>query len=354
MSATTAIEPESPPREPLRRRLRGPALVLIGLAVIDLAVLANRDTWDRHSPDDYAERIEGCRAEPREFVLVGGSPVSEGLDPAVIRGVAWRGESLTNGYAIGLPGGTTTDFYFAVKRACPTPPKLAVYGITASDMNDRRNEPHGPHSLMSVADVWDLVDTRPDAAEWAVRHFLRGRASRAWSAYHHRHGIRMAAALAADEWFPDCCPEATRQARELRGYSDKLRAGTGYAPAAGFEYRRYDVVKANDYPQPPFNFLDEYRTGSHLKYLHRLLDWTAANGTDLVLVDMPVTADLEARYPAAVAEYRGRLAEVEAGRRVTVVRADRDTVGLTDADFADIIHLNQIGARSCPRGCGVG
>ena len=60
---------------------------------------------------------------------------------------------------------------------------------------------------------------------------------------------------------------------------------------------------------------------------------------------MPVTADLEAKYAAAVAEFRTRLAEVESRRGVKVVRATRDAVGLGDGDFADLIHLNHIGAK---------
>ncbi|MCZ2340819.1 MAG: hypothetical protein LC104_03365 [Bacteroidales bacterium] len=337
---------DTPPSisESFFQRLRGPFVVLCGLVLLDLAVLAFRDTWERHSPDGYAERVRGCAAQPRDFVLVGGSPVSEGLDPAILQGVSWRGETLQSGYAVGLPGGTTTDYYFATVHACPTPPKLLVYGITASDMNDRRNEPHGIHSLMSFRDMADLCHTRPDAAEWATRHYVQVRIGDIWSAFRYRHGIRMAAARFVEERVPGACPDAAREAQELHGYSQKLRAGTGYAPAQGFEYRHYDQVKANHWPQPPFTFLDRYTTGSHLRYLCRLMDWSKAHRTELVLLDMPVTADLEAQYPAAMAAYRRRLADVEADSSVIVLRADRATVGLTDADFADIIHLNRVGA----------
>lgn len=334
-----------PPDETRFHRVRGPLLVLCGLVVLDLAVLAFHDTWERHSPDDYAERVRGCAVEPRDFVLVGGSPVSEGLDPAIVQGVSWRGETLKSGYAVGLPGGTTTDFYFATVDACPTPPKLLVYGITASDMNDRRNEPHGVHSLLSIRDMLDLTRTRPDAAEWATRHYVQARIGDCWSTFRYRHGIRMAAARLTEEYLPGACPEALREANELRSYSEKLRAGTGYAPAQGFEHRHYDQVKANNWPQPPFAFLDRYSTGSHVRYLDRLIDWSEAHRTEIVLLDMPVTADLETQYPDALAEYQRRLAEVETRRSVVVLRADRNTVGLADPDFADIIHLNRTGAQ---------
>lgn len=319
--------------------------MLLALVGIDLAVTAERDRWERFSPDDYTERVRGCAASPRDFVLVGGSPVAEGLDPAVVAGGAWRGEPLGSGYAVGLSGGTTTDFYFALTHACPTPPRLVVYGVSVSDMNDSRNEPHGPHSLLTWGDLGDVVRTRPDAGEWATRHFVQGRLGRGWAAFRYRHGVRMWAAATADEVFPGCCPVSAAEARANLAHSAAIRAGSGYAPFAGFADRRYDIVKATNAPQAPFGFLDKYRTGSHVKYVDRILDWAAGRGSAVVLVDMPVAADLEAKYPAAVAEYRGRLAEIEARRGVTVVRATRDAVGLDDSHFADLIHLNRTGAK---------
>lgn len=337
------------PHPPARRRvwpyLRTPAAVLAALAALDLAVLASADTWDRHSPDDYAARLAGCRRVPRDFVFVGGSPVSEGIDPDVVAGVRWRGKALTTGYALGLPGGTTSEFYHAVKNGSPTPPTLLVYGITASDLNDSRHEPHGPASLMTAGDAADWAAARPDSREWVVRTYAREKLARAWSLYRYRHGIRMWAALRAEEAIPWSCPEAAREARELREYADALRGGNGYAPAAGFVTRRYDVVKEVKAPLPPFTFLDRYRTGSHLTCLHRLIRWAGDRGTDFVLLDMPVTADLEAQHPAAFAEYRAILKDLEEQAGVTVIRAHRDVVGITDAGFADTIHLNGVGAR---------
>lgn len=329
---TTAL----PARTPLGRKLRTPALVFAALLGLDFLIAANRDVWERYSPDDYAERVRGCAAFPRDFVAVGGSPVAEGIDPALIG---------TNGYAIGLSGGTTTDMYYALTHACPTPPRVVVYGVSVSDMNDSRNEPHGPHSLMTWGDLAECVRTRPDVAEWETRHFLQARLGRCWAAFRYRHGIRMWAAATADEAFPGCCPVSAKEARDGRTLSDALRTGNGYVPTAGFAFRQYDNVKATNAPQPPFGFLDKYRTGSHLKYVDKMLDWANERGSDIVLVEMPVTADLEAKYAAAVAEFRTRLAEVESRRGVKVVRATRDAVGLGDGDFADLIHLNHIGAK---------
>jgi hypothetical protein len=324
--------------------LRTPSYVLLALVGIDLLVRAFADTWERHSPDDYTARLDGCRTRPRDFVFVGGSPVSEGIDPAVIAGVRWQGRVLDDGYALGLPGGTTSEFYHAVKHGCPTPPALLIYGITASDLNDNRHEPHGPASLMTAGDVAEWADSRPESRDWVVRAFTREQAAKAWALYRYRHGIRMWAALRADALFPGSCPAAAGEAAELRSYADALRSGNGYAPAAGFVNRRYDTVKAVNAPLPPFTFLDRYKTGSHLKYLHRLTRWAADRGTTLVLLDMPVTADLEAKHTTAFAEYRDILAGLDR-EGLTVIRAHRDVVGITEAGFADTIHLNGVGAK---------
>jgi hypothetical protein len=331
-------------RTTLWPRLRAPTYLLLALLGIDLLIRTTADTWDRHSPDDYAARVNGCRQQARDFVFVGGSPVSEGIIPDVIAGVCWNGRMLDTGYALGLPGGTTSEFYHAVKHACPTPPTLLVYGITASDLNDSRHEPHGPASLMTVGDVASWAAARPDSREWVLRTFLREKAGQAWALYRYRHGIRMWAAIQADAVFPGSCPDTIREAAELRAYANALHSGNGYAPAAGFVTRRYDVVKAVNAPLPPFTFLDRYKTGSHLTYLHRLIGWAEDRGTALVLVDMPVTADLEAQHPAAFAEYRRLLAEIEQAG-LPVIRAHRDRVGITDAGFADTIHLNGVGAQ---------
>jgi hypothetical protein len=155
----------------------------------------------------------------------------------------------------------------------------------------------------------------------------------------------MAAALQADALLPGCSPEAVREATELREHAADLATGRGYAPLKGYTLTRYDQLKAAGVPPPPFRYLNRFRTGSHLKYLHKLADWCAEHGVELVLVDMPVTADLEARYAAEFAEYRARLAEVERERGLIVIRGARGGAGLTDAHFADLIHLRQEGCH---------
>jgi hypothetical protein len=331
-------------REPFLRRHR--TMVLFAALLVGTDVLIGRfaAVWDRHSPDDYAARVTACAREPRDLVFVGGSPVAEAIDPDRVAGVVRGGRPLASVYAVGLSGATTSDVYHAVLRACPTPPRVLVYGVTASDLNDARHEPHGPHSLMTWGDLAGWVRLRPEAAEWAVRHFVQSRAGDVSNLFRYRHGIRMWATCRAEEAFPGSSPEAFREADELRERAGALATGNGYAPARGFAVGRYDAVKAAGLPPQDFPYLRKYRTGSHLKYLHRLVEWCAAGGTELVLLDMPVTADLEARFPAEFAEYRGRLAELERDRGVTVVRLTREAAGLTDAEFADVIHMNRAGA----------
>ncbi|MFO0799045.1 MAG: hypothetical protein U0804_16375 [Gemmataceae bacterium] len=337
--ATVVVVP--PAREGFLRRHRTLVYFAALLLLTDVVIGRFADVWERHSPDDYAARVSACAREPRDLVFVGGSPLAEGIDPGRVAGVVRDGRELRSSYAVGLSGATTSDVYHAVLRACPTPPRVLVYGITATDLNDGRHEPHGPHSLMTWGDWIDWVRLRPESAEWVSRHFLQGRAARVSALVQYRHGIRMWAACRAEEVFPGQAPEAFREADELRERAELLRSGSGYVPARGFAAGRYDAAKAAGVSPQAFAFLQNYRTGSHLKYLHRLIDWCSAGGTELLLLDVPVTADLEAAYPAAFAEYRARLAELERDRGVRVVRP---AAGLTDADFADVIHLNRAGA----------
>jgi hypothetical protein len=338
-------------------RHRTVCLFVVFLVTADWLIGRAADRWESHSPDDYAARVTGCKSRPQDLVILGGSPVAEGFDPAVLAGTGWPGGPLTHAYALGLSGGTTSDFYHAVLRACPTPPRVLVYGITASDVNDARHEPHGPYSLMTPGDVATWVRLRPDAAEWVVRHYALGKLGQVSSLWRYRHGIRMWAATEGDRLLPGSCPASFSEADELREYADALRGGSGYAPLRGFRAGNFAAVKAAGKVPAEFPYLNRYRTGSHLKYLHRLIDWCESNGVSLVLVDMPVTADLEAMHAAAFAEYRGRLAELEMKRLeepqlsgvYSVIRATRDEVGLTDAHFADLIHLNPVGARTLSR-----
>jgi len=328
------------------RRFRVLGIFVIGLIAFDLLILSFQETWERHSPDEYAERVRGCRKQRRDVVFVGGSTVAEGIDPGSIMGIVWRGTPLYDAYAVGLSGGTTSDIYFAVTHACPTPPKLLVYGITASDINDSRHEPHGPHSLMDRQDVRDWRETRPDAAEWVTRHYLRGKLANSWATMRYRHGIRMWAASEADSLVPGSCPETMAEARRQLDMSRGLRTGNGYVPTQWFASRAYSTMKTGGWVAPPFEYLARYRTGSHLKYLHRLIDWCEAHGTTLVLVDMPRTTDLEQRHPTEFAEYQQRLIEISRERNVLVLRADSARTGLDDRHFADLIHMNREGAMT--------
>ncbi|HEY8504956.1 MAG TPA: hypothetical protein VIL46_10265, partial [Gemmataceae bacterium] len=209
---------------------------------------------------------------------------------------------------------------------------------------------HGPYSLMGWGDLLAWLRARPESAEWVTRHFLQARLADCWHLFRYRHGIRLWAAAEVEDLWPGSFPEAATEARVNLAYSHAMRHGNGYAPNAAFVRRRYDQMKAAGFRQDRFHFLEKYRLGSHLKYLHRMIDWAEANGTDLVLVDMPVTADLEEKlYPDAFRQYRAALAEVERARGVRVLWASRAAVGLGDRHFSDMIHLNGDGAARLSR-----
>jgi hypothetical protein len=52
----------------------------------------------------------------------------------------------------------------------------------------------------------------------------------------------------------------------------------------------------------------------------------------------------ERLYPREYAQYRSVLASTAAQRGIPLITARRLDVGLSDADFSDLIHLNATGA----------
>lgn len=66
---------------------------------------------------------------------------------------------------------------------------------------------------------------------------------------------------------------------------------------------------------------------------------------EVVLFDVPVPPDLDrVHYPREYAAYRAALSAVARERGVRLLSATPEAIGLTDADFADAIHLNSDGA----------
>jgi hypothetical protein len=341
----TAAEP------PLRRglttwaRYRVILYFLLGLVAVDVLVASERPVWSAYDSDDYTERVAGCRREAPELVLIGGSPVCEGIDPNVLTGLYWQGRPLERVYNLGLPGATTSEVWHAVEHGLVTPPRLLIYGITASDINDGRDEPHGPRSLMDVRDAVRWVRYRPQAGEWVIRQFIQGQLSHTWQLFYYRNGIRLWVSDELEHYLPGACPEAAAEARDGLRYTSTMRANHGYAPRPEFQARTHGYRKAVGLSEKRFPFLEKFRLGGHLAYLRHLLDWAKAHHVALLLVDMPVTADLEERmHPREFASYRAALAELERDRGARVVRAARADLGLTDADFADLIHLNARGS----------
>ena len=108
------------------RRLRVLAWFIVGLIALDVLVAGFRGCWDRYDPDDYQEKLRACRRRQWDLLIVGGSPVCEGLDPAVIAGLTWNGSELQRVYNLGLPGATTSEVWHAVRHGVTAPPRMLV------------------------------------------------------------------------------------------------------------------------------------------------------------------------------------------------------------------------------------
>jgi len=321
------------PRADRWSKLRPLLLFAAAWLVVDVGVRLTADLWTHYAADDYSERIERCAAEPRDLIVLGGSPVSEGIDPALLG---------DNARSLALPGGTITDSYFAYKHGAPTKPKRLIVGVAATDFNDARNEPHGAYSIYTSADVADIARTRRDAASWTMRRFGEGQLRQVSAVYQHRRGLFLAAADLAASVDTRIAPETSAIAARDYGYAESLRAGRGYAPAPWFAHADYAARKARGESFPPFDFLERYSFGSHFAYLERLMN--ERDGTTVVIVEMPYTEDFEVRFAERLAEFRTRLTTWETERGWPLLRATRESLKLSDADFGDFVHLNRGGA----------
>jgi hypothetical protein len=303
--------------------------VVLGLAAIDVVIARFANVWRSYEPHPYRDHVRAVRNQRWDLVVVGGSPASYGFDPAMLSGLRWQGHSLERVYNLGLVLGTTAEVYHATKNILSRPPTLLLYGITASDLNDDRVEPNGPRHLMEMSDVVCWCWERPDAIDWCLRHYLDEHVQRLWQLYYYRNGIQRWAAEQTGRWWSG------------QAAKDSLTALVHLNVNSG---DRLDHLRAAGLVKDFFPFLDYYRIDAYLRYLHRLLDWCQERGTEVVLVDLPVPADLEERLCVKqFATYRATLAQVEKSRGVRVLRASRAAVGLTDAHFADLVHLNGIG-----------
>jgi hypothetical protein len=335
------------PLEGWRRamRVRVGIYFFLGLLALDGLVRWFSPLWDRYDPNDYLERLHRCQGKTWDLVVLGGSPVADGIDSALMHPLTWRGKLINTVYNLGLSGGTATDFWHALRHGVTSPPKLIVYGITASDLNDGRNEPNGAAQLMSLGDLAQSVVEIPETRVWVTRHYMRGCLERCWGLYQYRNGIRLWAADQVSRFDPSFFPEAIAEARLGLQNSANLRRGHGYAPNPHFQFMRYSQVRSEGGTATPFHFLDRYELGRHLQYVHRMRAWADSHGTDLVLVDMPVSSDLESRYATTFSQYREVLEELKYKHGFRVLHGERQAVGLDDSDFADLIHLNAWGVE---------
>ena len=336
----------SPPSWRRWQRYRVIFYFLAGLIAVDALLAFHADLWRCYDAPYYTQRLQACRCQPWDLVLVGGSTVMAGFDPDVLQGVRWQGRPLEKVFNLGLPLATILEVWQAVEHGLAQPPRVLVYGITASDLNEERVEPQGPQYLMNGRDLVQWMRQRPEAAPWFLRQFLLERVSRVWRLFYYRDGIRLWAADQAERLWPGWCPETAALARERLHGNQACRTNGGLIgkPPAPPELR-LDHLKAIG-QRPSFGgFLENYRIQHYRPLVDRLLDWGVRHGVAIVLLDMPVSADLEEQlHPQEFAAYRAVLAEVEQGRGVRILRPTRQEVGLTDADFADLVHLNADGA----------
>ena len=327
-------------------RCRAVLYLLLLLAGIDILVAAHAARWRAYDPSYYRERLDACRRGDWDIVVVGGSPAMCGFDPDVLAGTRRHDRPLRRVFNFGLPLATTVDVWHAVEHGLTRPPRLLVYGIAATDLNANRVGTQGPRYLMDLRDLARVTRNRPTKAHWSLGRYLDERLTSLWSLYHYRDGIRRWAADRLDATWPGLCPDAATEAHINLHNSAALRSPRGLMPEPPARPEsRLDCQKAAGHVPPPIPWLKDYDSRGYLPYLDRLLDWGAGRGVEVVLVNVPFSADIEERaYPKEFAAYRATLTGAARRRGVKMLWPSRAELGLTDAHFTDACHLNADGA----------
>jgi hypothetical protein len=329
------------------RRYRVLIWFVVGLFGLDRVIASQARRWDAYDPHPYRERIARCRQGRWDLLVVGGSPAMCGIDPAGLAGMTWHGERLESAYNLGLPLGTANEVWLAAEHGPVVPPRLMIYGATATDFNDSRRSSDGPRELMTVADVRTAAAARPKLAAWYAINVGSEWVANAWQLYYHRRGIHYFFADVADSIRPGLCSADAAEARRGLAVTTNLRTGDGYTRATPeAPMMRLNSEWAAAQTRETFPFMDRYSVGAaHLAALDRMLAAAERRGVPVVIVDLPVPADLDRRmFPAEFAAYRSALKAAAASRNVHVLWADRESLGITNTDFSDLIHLNNEGA----------
>jgi hypothetical protein len=317
---------------------------LLALVALNYLVWSQRALWHAYDPHPYRERLDICRSQSWNLVVVGGSPAAYAIDPRVLAGLRFKGRPLTHACNVALPLATSAEVFHMTEHGIRRRPRLLVYGICATEFKEDRVEPLGPMLLMDARDVAAWSRHRPDAASWCVGKFLQQRWDNLCPMTYYRPAVKRWAADKLEECCPGLCTPTADEAQWKLNYSVSMYMNHGFMPQKTTPDTRLDLLKAGGKRLKGYEFLDNYEATGYLTYLHRLIDWAERRDVPLVLVEIPTSADLEAKFPAAFASFRARLCEVERERGVRVLRPTRPALGLEERHYADVIHLNADGA----------
>ena len=156
--------------------------------------------------------------------------------------------------------------------------------------------------MMTASDLKLAAVARPRSAAWYAWNFGSERAARIWQLYYHRREF----VCVWRKPLSDSCrafPADAAEARRGITVSTALRTGNGFTghppvtPAV-----RLDAQKAAGQVPDSFLFMNRYRVGpAYMACLDRMLVRAARQNVPVLIVDMPVPADLDQRiYPTRI------------------------------------------------------
>jgi hypothetical protein len=257
-----------------------------------------------------------------EIVLAGTSIVMTGVEPAIIDQAVGKPATYNAALSSGIP--LLTEPWVLDVVVPRLHPKLLIVGLSSFDFSDDPSSKAFAEAFLSspggieATHRGDFLDT---INRWVTDH------SQLWA---HRFTLRDPAALAdalrGKGTGPD--PEvAALQANGRGGFGQDLKFGEATI-AAGAPVGSWKVGTEN------------------LAALRTLIAGAKANGTTVVLVDMPTTDEYISFHPHKAADYATFLTAFRAFAADQGVKALEFDTMRDHLYFADATHLNRIGSQA--------
>ena len=268
-----------------------------------------------------------------DICFVGSSRCRDGVVMPVVAKACWPA-TVGN---FSLPGATALVVRLSVRRIVNADPKprLILYGVTPRQLRAYIPEQigGGVEGLVGPGDLPMLAMTPDASAHDMFEATLRNGISSRVRAISFRDGLKARVFR----------PETKQRPYHMHG---ALSAAQVPKKQPRLCDNPYTPERARTYVYPDGGEDNRVYVDSQLTHIEGIMDLCADAGVPLVLFEIPSSATLERALPEGMlVQATEKIAAVAEKKGVRFVRLSDMGLAFTEADFRDISHLNNTGAR---------